>query len=328
MTILQKPIGSGFGAASTAADVLKGLDLSGRVAIVTGGYAGIGLETTRALAEAGATVIVPARNPDKARQALNAIPRVEQSRLDLLVPPSIDAFASEFLASGRPLHMLINNAGIMATPLARDSRGYESQFSANHLGHFQLTVRLWPALRAAHGARVVSLTSRGHQRAAMDFDDPQFQRRPYDRWHAYGQSKTANVLFAVELERRGQASGIRAFAVHPGAVLTDLSRHMTDDELRAFGLARTDGIGFIPAGKSVAEGGEFKTLQQAAATSVWCAASPQLTGMGGVYCQDVEIAPILPPESSSNVGVRPYAIDPKAAQRLWTLSEELTGVRI
>jgi hypothetical protein len=158
-------------------------------------------------------------------------------------------------------------------------------------------------------------------------------RQPEDLFHRLAPSgcrddTVDNQPEAGNLLRRGQASGIRAFAVHPGAVLTDLSRHMTDDELRAFGLARTDGIGFIPAGKSVAEGGEFKTLQQAAATSVWCAASPQLTGMGGVYCQDVEIAPILPPESSSNVGVRPYAIDPKAAQRLWTLSEELTGVRI
>jgi NAD(P)-dependent dehydrogenase (short-subunit alcohol dehydrogenase family) len=270
---------------------------------------------------------VPARTPDKARKALSSIPRAEQSRLNLLDPDSIDAFASEFLAIGRPLHMLINNAGIMATPLARDSRGYESQFSSNHLGHFQLTARLWPALRNAHGARIVSISSRGHQRAGMDFDDPQFQHRAYDRWQAYGQSKTANVLFAVELDRRGEASGVRAFAVHPGAVLTDLSRHMTDEELRGYGLSRDDKPGFIPAGKSVAEGGDFKTLEQGAATSVWCATSPQLAGMGGVYCQDVDIAEILPPDSASNVGVRSYAIDPKAAERLWSLSERLTGVK-
>jgi NAD(P)-dependent dehydrogenase (short-subunit alcohol dehydrogenase family) len=321
----QAPIHSGFGPATTAREVLEGIDLNGKVAIVTGGYSGIGLETTRALAEAGATVIVPARTPDKARKALNAIPRVEQSRLDLLDPGSVDGFASEFLASGRSLHILINNAGIMATPLTRDARGYESQFSANHLGHFQLTARLWPVLRNTHGARVISLSSRGHQRAGIDFDDPQFERRAYDRWQAYGQSKTANVLFAVELDRRGEASGIRAFAVHPGAILTDLGRHMTDEELRSYGISPDSRLSIL-AGKSVAEGGDFKTLEQGAATSVWCATSPQLARMGGIYCQDVDVAPILQEPAASNVGVRPYAIDPGAAERLWTLSEELTGV--
>jgi NAD(P)-dependent dehydrogenase (short-subunit alcohol dehydrogenase family) len=324
----QAAIHSGFGPTTTAREVLKGIDLTGRVAIVTGGYAGIGLETTRALAEAGAAVIVPARTPDKARQALSNMSRVEQGKLDLLDPTSIDAFASEFLASGRPLHILINNAGIMATPLARDTRGYESQFSANHLGHFQLTLRLLPALRQAQGARVISLSSRGHQRGGIAFDDPNFQRRPYERWQAYAQSKTANVLFAVELDRRGEASGIRAFAVHPGAIVTDLGRHMTDEELNHYGLTRGVSVGFVPAGKSVADGGDFKTPEQGAATSVWCATSPQLAGMGGVYCQDLDVAPILPPDSSNNVGVRDYAIDPVAAGRLWVLSEELTGVKI
>jgi NAD(P)-dependent dehydrogenase (short-subunit alcohol dehydrogenase family) len=323
----QSPIHSGFGTTTSARETLRGIDLTGKVAVVTGGYAGIGLETTRALAEAGASVIVPARTPDKARKALSGIQRVEQGTLDLLDPASIDAFANEFLASGRPLHMLINNAGIMATPIARDSRGYESQFSANHLGHFQLTARLWPALRKARGARVVSLSSRGHQRAGMDFDDPNFEHHPYDRWEAYGQSKTANILFAVELDRRGETNGVRAFAVHPGAILTDLARHMTDEELRAYGLSREDKPGFVPAGKSVAEGGDFKTIEQGAATSVWCATSPQLAGMGGVYCQDVNVAEILPPDSTSNVGVRSYAIDPEAAQRLWSLSERLTDVK-
>lgn len=274
----QSPIHSGFGPTTTAQQALEGIDLTGKVAMVTGGYSGIGLETTRALAEAGATVIVPARTPEKARQALSSISGVEQGRLDLLDPASIDAFARGFLASDRPLDILINNAGIMATPLTRDARGFESQFSANHLGHFQLTVRLWPALRNARGARVVSLSSRGHQRAGIDFDDPQFQHRPYDRWKAYGQSKTANVLFAVELDRRGEAGEVRAFAVHPGAILTELARYMTDEELRAYGLSRTDRIGYIPAGKSVAEGGDFKTLEQGAATSVWCATTPQRLG--------------------------------------------------
>jgi NAD(P)-dependent dehydrogenase (short-subunit alcohol dehydrogenase family) len=252
---------------------------------------------------------------------------VEQSRLNLLDPGSIDAFASEFLAIGRPLHMLINNAGIMATPLARDSRGYESQFSANHLGHFQLTARLWPALRHAHGARVVCVSSRGHQRAGIDFDDPQFQHRTYDRWQAYGQSKTANVLFAVELDRRGEAGGVRAFAVHPGAVLTDLSRHMTDEELRGYGLSRDDKPGFIPAGKSVAEGGDFKTLEQGAATSVSAPRVLSLPEWEVSTVRNVEIAEVRQPDSASNDGVSPWAIDPKAAERLWILSEELTGMK-
>jgi len=317
MSSKQAPIHSGFGPTTTARETLEGIDLTGKIAIVTGGYAGLGLETTRVLAEAGATVVVPARSPDKARTALGAIPRVEQSNLDLLDPRSIDAFASEFLASGRPLHMLINNAGIMAAPLTRDGRGYESQFSANHLGHFQLTVRLWPALRRAGGARVVSLSSRGHHRAGVDFNDPNFLHRPYERWQGYGQSKTANVLFAVGLDRRGEESGIRAFAVHPGGILTDLSRHMTDDEMHAFGFSRTNKPGFIPAGQSVAEGGIFKTVEQGAATTVWCAANPQLAGMGGVYCQDVDVAEILPADSAGNAGVRAYAIDPQAAERLW-----------
>jgi NAD(P)-dependent dehydrogenase (short-subunit alcohol dehydrogenase family) len=326
MPTRQAPIHSGFGPTTTAKQVIRGIELSDKVAIVTGGYAGIGLETARALAEAGAIVIVPARNAEKARQALSGIPRVEQSIMDLLVPSSIDAFANEFLASGRPLHMLINNAGIMAPPLARDSRGYESQFSSNHLGHFQLTLRLMPALRKAHGARVISVSSRGHQRAGVDFDDPNFLRRPYDRWQAYGQSKTANILFAVELDQRGAASDIRAFAVHPGGIMTDLGRYMTDEELRSWGISRENPKA-VPPGMSVEEGGELKTAEQGAATSVWCATSPQLAGMGGVYCQDVDVAEIRPPDSTSNIGVAPYAIDPAAASRLWALSEDLTGIK-
>ena len=321
----QKPIPSGFNERTTAEEVAEGLDLKGKIALVTGGSAGLGLETTRVLAEKGATVMVPARNALKARQALTGIPHVEQYAMDLMDPASIDAFAAAVLASGRPVHMLINNAGIMAVPLARDARGYESQFSANHLGHFQLTMRLMPALLAAKGARVVSLSSRGHQRAPVDFDDPNFERRAYDRWRGYGQAKTANILFAVEMDRRGEANGIRAFSLHPGAIVTDLAVNLTDDEIKAFGFTRDAKPGSAPPGGSVDEGGGFKSIAQGAATSVWCATSPQLSGMGGVYCQDVDIAPVLPDGAPGN-GVRPYAIDPDNAKRLWTLSEELTGV--
>lgn len=323
----QAPIHSGFQATATAKETLAGIDLSGKVAIVTGGYAGIGLETTRVLTEAGATVIVPARNPEKARQALKDIPKAEQSSVDLLDPASIDAFAQEFLATGRPLHMLINNAGIMAAPLTRDDRGYESQFSSNHLGHFQLTARLWPALRKTSGARVVSLSSRGHLLSNVDFDDSNFEHRPYDKWAAYGQSKTANILFAVGLDRRGEASGVRAFAVHPGGIMTDLSRYMTDAEFQGYGLSRGSKPGFIPPGQSVAEGGIFKTLEQGAATSVWCATNPRLAGMGGVYCEDVEIAEVRQPDAKDQHGVAAYAVDPQGAERLWALSEKLTGVK-
>src|SRR5205823_6415468 len=198
MTQKQHPIGSGFTAASTADEVLKGIDLSGTNVIVTGGHVGLGLETTRALAKAGASVTVGARNPDRAVPKLAGIERVEIGQLDLLDPTSIDAFAARYLDSGRPLHILINNAGIMGGPLVRDARGHESQFATNHLGHFQLTLRLLPALRAARGARVVNVTSGGHRLSDIRWDDPHFTTG-YEPMLAYGQSKTANVLFAVEL---------------------------------------------------------------------------------------------------------------------------------
>ena len=201
-TTPQAPIHSGFGPNTTAREVLRGHDLMGKTAIVTGGYSGIGLETTRALAEAGATVVVPARTQEKARTALDGIPRVEVETVELIDPASIDAFAGRFLGSERPLDILINNAGIMAPPLQRDARGYESQFATNHLGHFQLTARLWPALKRAGKARVVSVSSTGISFGGVDFDDPNFARREYDKWKAYGQSKTANALFAVALDKR------------------------------------------------------------------------------------------------------------------------------
>src|SRR5262249_9095554 len=215
-TTPQAPIHSGFGPNTTAREVLRGHDLRGKTALVTGGYSGIGLETNRALVESGGPVIVPARTPEKARASMSGMPRAEPDEMDLLYPAAVDACAQRVLHSGRALHMLINNAGIMAAPLVRDARGYESQCATNHLGHFQLTLRLWPALQRAGragGARVVSLSSSGMRFGAIDFDDPNYQRRPYERWNAYGQSKTANALFAVALDKRGHGDGIRAFAV-------------------------------------------------------------------------------------------------------------------
>jgi NAD(P)-dependent dehydrogenase (short-subunit alcohol dehydrogenase family) len=313
MTTKQIPIHSGFGPQTTAREVIGNRRLDGLIAIVTGGYAGVGLETTRALAGAGATVIVPARSLDKARKALTGIGRVEIESLDLIDPKSIDDFSARFLATGRPVHILINNAGIMATPFVRDARGFESQLATNHLGHFQLTALLWPALLKADGARVVALSSRGHVRSGIDFDDPNFEHRPYDKWVAYGQSKTATALFAVALDERGEAHGVRAFSVHPGAVITDLMRSMSEEEVTA-AVARARDIG------------AFKDAEQGAATSVWCATSSQLDGMGGVYCEDCDIAEAVPADFAEQRGVRPWAMDPGFAERLWTVSEAWTGV--
>ncbi|MGD9815433.1 MAG: oxidoreductase [Hyphomonadaceae bacterium] len=312
----QAPIQSGYGMRTEAREAAGGRDLTGKVAIVTGGYSGLGLETTRALAEAGATVIVPARSAEKAQQALAGIANVEQAALDLADPQSIDAFAGGFLSRTKKLDILINNAAIMASPLMRDGRGYEAQFATNHLGHFQLTTRLWPALKAAGGARVVSLSSIGHRISPPDLDDPNFERSEYNKWIAYGRAKSANALFAIGLDRRGAAHGVRAFAVHPGGIMTDLQRYMPEEEKRAMGWI--DEHGNVDA--------RFKTPSQGAATSVWCAANAQLDGKGGVYCEDCDIAVQVPADDKGFSGVRPWAIDPVLADRLWALSERMTGV--
>ena len=315
----QTPIGSGFDAGTTAQQALAGSDLRGKTVIVTGGYSGIGLETVRVLVDAGAQVIVPARDPEKAERNLSGIIGVEHASLDLLDPISIDRFAENFLASDRALNLLINSAGIMATPLQRDTRGFEAQFATNHLGHFQLTARLWPALREANGARVVSVSSLGHRLSPVHFDDPQFEHRPYDKWLAYGQSKTANALFAVALDRRGKAEGVRAFSVHPGEILTDLIRYLDKDDL-AF-------VGALDEHGNIRRASHYKNPEQGAATSVWCAVSPQLEGMGGLYCEDCDVAASSQDDTSRN-GVWPWAVDPEQAERLWAVSQQLCNVTL
>jgi NAD(P)-dependent dehydrogenase (short-subunit alcohol dehydrogenase family) len=315
----QHPIGSGFGFHSAADEVLAGIDLSGKLAIVTGGYSGIGLETVRSLTRAGASVVVPARRRAAAEQALADITGVEIDELDLGDLASVRAFAERFLASGRSLDILLNNAGIMAAPETRVGPGWEAQFGTNHLGHFTLTNLLWPALAASRGARVVALSSRGHKRSPIRFDDLMFEREPYDKWKAYGQAKTANVLFAVQLDALGQAAGVRAFAVHPGGIVTALVRHLSADEQTALGIT-DDPEQLDPT--------RFKTPPQGASTSTWAATSPRLAGMGGVYCEDCEIAEVAVPGSPTAEvsGVNAYAIDPEQAERLWAVSAELTGV--
>jgi NAD(P)-dependent dehydrogenase (short-subunit alcohol dehydrogenase family) len=313
MTTSQRKIGSGFGARSTADDVLGGLDLTGSTAIVTGGYSGLGLETTRALSAAGARVVVPARRPAAAREAVKGIDGVEIDELDLSDLASVRGFARRFLDSGRTVDVLINNAGIMACPETRVGPGWEAQFATNHLGHYALTNHLWPAI-APGGARVVSLSSGAHGITGVRWDDVQFERG-YDRWQAYGQAKTANVLFAVHLDALGREAGVRAFAVHPGSILTPLQRHLPKAEMIDAGWIDEEGSPTDPT---------FKTPEQGAATQVWAATSPQLDGMGGVYCEDCDIAE--PAGREAEGGVHPHATDPEQAARLWELSAELTGI--
>lgn len=322
---LQKPIGSGFNAQSTASEVISGIDLSGKIAVVTGGHTGIGLETTKTLAQAGATVIVLARDSEKAANNLQGIARVEIEAVDLMDSATIDAFADKFLASGRPLHLLINNAGIMWVPLRRDSRGIESQLATNYLGQFQLTARLWPALKKANGARVVNVSSQGHQFAPFDFEDPNFLTREYQTLLGYGQSKTASNLFSLELDNRAKAYNVRAYSLNPGSIHgTELGREAPLELFQQMGFCDEHGNVFPEIIATL------KTIPQGAATTVWCATSPLLNEIGGVYCEDSDIAGLVSETSESQgnlgTGVQPYSLDETSAKRLWQLSEEMTGL--
>jgi NAD(P)-dependent dehydrogenase (short-subunit alcohol dehydrogenase family) len=321
------PLGSGFTAASTAADVLAGVDLTGVNVIVTAGHAGLGAETTRALTAAGAAVTVAARDPDRAAEALSDN-TIGIEALDLLNPDSITDFTDRWQETGRPLHVLINNAGLPApTVLSRDARGFEAQLATNHLGHFQLTLGLLPALRAAHGARVVTVTSGAHRFGRIHWDDLHFETG-YDPDVAYAQSKVANVLFTVELDRRHRADGIRGYAAHPGVVVgTALNAAGGPDQLRAMGLVDSEGHAIIRP-----ETGR-KTVAQGAATIVFAATSPLLAGIGGVYLMDSDISPLvdgdLPmtysPDQPIPAALAPHAVDPQSALRLWELSEQMVA---
>jgi len=239
---LQQPVHSGFNFQSTTSDVIKGIDLSGKIAIVTGGNTGIGLETTKALATAGATVIVPARDTEKAYRNLEGIRNVEVAAMDLMDAASIDAFADQFLVTGRPINLLINNAGIMWVPLRRDSHGIESQLATNYLAQFRLTAKLWPAIAKAGGARIVNVSSQGHQFAPFDFGDPNFVHRDYDTLSAYGQSKTAVNLFTLHLDALAQSHGVRAYSLHPGSINgTELGREASLELFQKMGFCDAEG---------------------------------------------------------------------------------------
>ncbi len=306
---------------STPSEVIGGADLSGKLAVVTGGYSGLGLETTKGLAEAGADVIVPARRPDHAREVLAGLGdtagTVTVDEMDLGDLASASGFGQRIADGERSVDILINNAAIMACPETRIGDGWEAQFATNHLGHYVMTNAMWSALAADGGARVVALSSTGHKLSDIRYDDVHFTSG-YDKWVAYGQAKTANALFAVHLDALGAEHGVRAFAVHPGGIMTELQRHLPKEEMIA--------MGWMDEAGNINE--RFKTPEQGASTSIFAATSPQLDGMGGVYCEDADIANIedLSSPMGRFVGVKPYAVDAANAAKLWDLSAEMTSV--
>jgi NAD(P)-dependent dehydrogenase (short-subunit alcohol dehydrogenase family) len=311
----------GFGKATTTAEVLAGISLDGKTALVTGASGGLGAETARALAEKGAAVTLAVRDLAKGEGVAASIRestgngRVEVGRLDLSSPESVRAFAKGWLEAHDAFQLLINNAGIMACPLDRTKEGWEMQFATNHLGHFLLTALLAPALRAGAPARIVNVSSAGHRIGGVDFDDIHFERRSYEKWLAYGQSKSANVLFTRELDRRLQPSGVRSHAVHPGVIMTELARHLTPDDIKEL-MERARGGGGL----------EWKPVEAGAATTVYAATAPELEDRGGLYLENCRIGEPMESEASQS-GYAPHAVDPTAAARLWQVSEEHLGER-
>ena len=311
-----------FSRETTTNELLEGVNLAGRRVLVTGGSAGLGAETVRALAAAGAHVILTARDPAKGERAAQAAragagrgARVEVQELDLESLASVRACADRLLAAGQPLHVLIANAGVMACPQGKTKDGFETQFGTNHLGHFVLVNRLVPlVLRGAPG-RIVSLSSSGHRFSDVDLDDPNFERTPYDPWLAYGRAKTANALFAVELDRRLAPRGVRACSVHPGGIRTELGRHLTEATMQQL-VSRMTRPGAPP----------FKTVEQGAATTIWAGFIADPAEIGGRYCENCGVSEVTS-DPETLVGVRAWALDPVRAQALWRRSEELVGER-
>jgi NAD(P)-dependent dehydrogenase (short-subunit alcohol dehydrogenase family) len=312
---------STFGKDSTTDEVLAGKDMAGLTVFITGANSGLGQETARAMAACGARIIMAGRDQAKLDEAAAAIraqhpdASIDTIICDLGNLASIRACGDEARKRFTAIDLLINNAGVMACPLMHTADGFEMQFGTNHLGHFALTADLLPLIEAGNAKRIVNLSSRGHHFAPVDLDDPNFTERPYDPWQSYGHSKTANILFTVGLEARFAAKGIHAYAVHPGGIRTNLGRHMTEEMTAALieRVTKSD------------SGFAWKTIPQGAATSCWAATASELEGTGGVYCEDCHVAAV--DNQSSEGGVRSYALDPAAAERLWTLSEQLTGAQ-
>ncbi|WP_095011364.1 SDR family NAD(P)-dependent oxidoreductase [Tsuneonella mangrovi] len=314
--------GREFGFENTTDDVLDGIDLTGRSFFITGAYSGLGKETARAIAARGADVILSGRDAEKLAAAAEEISgetgaNVETIVCDLGDLASIRACGKEARERFAKIDVLINNAGVMACPLARTKDGFEMQFGTNHLGHFLLTSELMPLIEQGARQRIVNLSSRGHHFDGVHLDDPNFLSREYDKWASYGQSKTANVLFAVGLESRFADKGIHAYAVHPGGIMTNLGRHLEPEDIERLRKRVED--------TSSGTGLTFKTIPQGAATTCFAATAPELEGVGGVYLEDVAVAQVDDDDPSGSV--RSYAVDPATADALWSLSEELVGTR-
>jgi NAD(P)-dependent dehydrogenase (short-subunit alcohol dehydrogenase family) len=318
----QTPIDTGIGRKPEAAEVMAGVDLSGKTALVTGGYSGIGVETVRALTNAGATVLVPSRDVDRAVKTLEGtIPADQIGFMDLSDLPTVERYGEDLSSAYPIIDLAIFNAGVMACPLDRTKQGLEWQLGVNHVGHFALLQQIINPLRAANGARLITLSSIAHRMGAVDFSDMNYDQRPYDKWQAYGQAKSAQSLMAVELDRREKDSGIRSFAVHPGGIFTPLQRHLGNAEMAEFGWTDTDGNPSAVAEKL------FKSTSQGCATSLWAATAVSLNNMGGVYCEDCNISRVVPDDSNDFTGVRQWAISSEIAGRLWGETEKmLTGV--
>lgn len=318
------------GAIKTTSDVIAGIDLSGKTALVTGASSGLGLETVRTLLGAGARIIMAARAGQKLDSAFAAVradfphAQIDAVALELTDLESVRTCARTVTQLTEKLDLLINNAGIMAVPFARTASGCESQFATNHIGHFLLTNLLVPLLLKSGKARVINLSSGGHKHSAIDFEDIHWQTREYNKWGAYGQSKTANALFTVALQQRLGSKGISVFAIHPGVIPTDLGRHLTEDDIKA--LMSSQSLG----GEKKESGGTsrgkltLKSIPQGAATSVWAATSPELEGKGGLYLEDCSIAEEVPVGVAEH-GYFSWAVDPVAAEKLWQVSEQIVG---
>ena len=320
-SVNQKPINSGFNAKSESSDVLNGVNLQNKVIIVTGGYSGIGIETTRGLALAGAEVIIPAKRVDVAANNLNGIVSKENIyQMDLGDLNSVKSFTDKFKNKFSKLNILINNAGIMACPETRVGKNWESQFAINHIGHFLLTKELMNVMADTEGSRFVSLSSSAHALTGILWDDIHFNKQPYDKWMAYGQSKTASSLIAIEFNERMKNYGVESFSVHPGGIITPLQRHLQKEEMIALGWMDENGS------PSELAKNFFKSPSQGASTTLWCATSNDLNGLGGVFCEDCNIAKRKSKIDESlqrYFGVADWAIDTDEAAKLWKLSEKM-----